>query len=219
MTNAALKLLFAITSRFCACFLKALRVRTGCLFVASLSMIALVTLPVLPAFAQGQMQDSQKEPDEKDLKFAFVTSLASDEDGELQPKGKDMPDLSDGDLLSGDDILKRLDANDEEASGSMLQDHNLAAYIVHPVSGKSFELQIGNCAALDFVTGDLPYPQQVQCDKDLYGYRAGPHGVEILINDEIFFDIPLDAGSYRLNGVDVTFTKPASDSPETGKPK
>nr|WP_321445313.1 hypothetical protein [uncultured Cohaesibacter sp.] len=219
MTHAASKLFFAFTSRFYACFLKAFCVRTGCLFAASLSMIALVNLPVSPAFAQGQTQDSQKEPDEKDLKFVFVTSLAIDEDGELQPKDKDIPDLSDGDLLSGDNILKRLDANEEAASRSLLQDHNLAAYIVHPVSGKSFELQIGNCAALDYVTGDLPYPQQVQCDDDLYSYRAGPHGVEILVNGEIFFDIPLDAGLYRLNGVDVTFTKPASDSSDTGKPK
>jgi len=186
--------------------------------VAMLLFAALVMLPSPHVFAQQLAQDGQDDPEERDLKFAFTTTLGSDEDGELDPQNKDIPDLSDGDLLSGSDLLKRLDASDISPGTAMLRDHSLAAYILHPASGKSFELQIGTCKALDFATGEPPYPQQVQCDKDLYSYRAGPHGVEILINNELFFDIPLDEGDYRLNGVDVTFTTPPSDKPSEDTP-
>lgn len=188
-------------------------VKTRWVGAATLMFAALVMFPSPQALAQQQAQEGQNEPDERDLKFAFTTTLGSDEDGELDPQEKDIPDLSDGDLLSGSDLLKRLDANDISPGTAMLRDHSLAAYILHPVSGKSFELQIGTCKALDYATGEPPYPQQVQCDKDLYSYRAGPHGVEILINNELFFDIPLDEGDYRLNGVDVTFTTPPSNKP------
>ena len=175
---------------------------SACLFTALSPVIT----------AQAQQTDKEQVWDERDLTFAFVTLLSPDNHGELGKEPEATPDLSDGDLLSGADVLKRLNATDERSNTPLLTDHALAAYIQHPVSGKSFELQIGLCKSLDFLTGPEPFKQQVQCGEDVYSYRAGAYGVEILINNEPYFDIPMDAGSYRLNGVDVRFKEPETDN-------
>ena len=146
---------------------------------------------------------------DQDLVFAFVTPLGQEglgqegnDEANAQPE-EPQGFIEDGDLLSGADILSRLDQSEEEATRSLLTDQALTAFFSHPISGKSVELQIAHCASLDFDTADGPFAQQVLCGEDRYAYAAGTEGIDILLNGEVFFTLPLDEGHYRLNGVDM----------------
>ena len=90
--------------------------------------------------------------------------------------------------------MLRGQSDKEQSQQNLLTDHMLGAYIQHPVSGKSLDLQIGLCPTLDYLTGPDPFPQQVKCGDDIYSYRAGAYGVEILLNEDVFFDIPPGCG-------------------------
>ena len=145
-----------------------------------------------------------EEITERDMFFAFVTPL-SPFDSPALAQGDNAPKaLEDGDLLSGGDILSRLAERDApKEQNNLTEDKPLTAYFQHPASGKSVELQLAHCDSLNYETGEPPFAQQVRCGADLFSYRAGPHGIEVLRNGELYFDMPLDPGLYRLNGSEI----------------
>ncbi|WP_146006377.1 hypothetical protein [Cohaesibacter celericrescens] len=148
--------------------------------------------------------EAGKTDDDSDLVFAFVTKLGQkDKLDDLDEDDESSPALEDGNLLSGTDILKAFDQRDSSERSNFLKDHALAAFFQHPASGKSVELQIAQCATLDYATGSGPFTQQVKCGEDLYSYRAYDGGLAILRNEEIHFSLPLDPGHYRVNGIDI----------------
>ncbi|MCV6575792.1 MAG: hypothetical protein OIF58_08670 [Cohaesibacter sp.] len=181
--------------------------KSGALFGAAILLLFASFHEPAKASSQDQSVDGpivrvEDEVLPHDLLFAFsfdAMPLLENETGV-----RDNPDIEHGDILSGADVLDRLNAREAvKDNEALLEDTILFAFLKHPFSGKSFELQLAHCASLNYDTSEGPFSQQVQCDKDLYSYRASATGIDVLINGELHMTLPLDPGPYRLNGIDI----------------
>ena len=163
-----------------------------------------VAFSVASPLAKAQTVPKFEDSEAIDLVFSFITPISDDDDlSHLSEEANNAPSIEEGDLFTGEDILKRLEARGAKEQENLLLDHSFSALLEHPKSGKTIELHIAHCKTLNYDSVEGPFAQQVLCGKDLYSYQAGREGLEILLNGEVYLDIPLDPGSYRINGAEV----------------
>ncbi|MEM6616581.1 MAG: hypothetical protein AAF619_08635 [Pseudomonadota bacterium] len=112
-------------------------------------------------------------------------------------------DLRSGDIVTTSDLLAMHVAETVvEPTGSLFGPSTLMGQLESLHDDNIVMFDVAECTSLDFdsVSGDL-FEERAVCDTDIYSYDLGGDGFRILKNGENYWEIPLTAGLYQLNGV------------------
>lgn len=114
--------------------------------------------------------------------------------------------LADGAVVTSSDLLSlSLPIEENEQSESLFGASMLVGRLESVNDSNMIFFDVADCGSLDFdsVDGDL-FEERAICDSDTYSYDLTEEGFRVLKNGETFWEIPLTAGVYRLNGVVLT---------------